>query len=695
MTTSRAMRVVFAMVTCWTAAGFIPRVPVGKSFAISPGRSSSSLASRTVARTGDAVAREDPTLAEKLKERIAQFIEGFEESGTPCLPQYSGDKEEARKEELVQKRTEYEWIGKSGDIFENTPFLKANPVPADEVPKLSWGLRVAEAFVKITAGLIKGSIKTGIILGALEQPEMARELQKEFATELRTEFKDLRAETMSDYDRLHSPPMDTPKSVYDFEDDDAFARNRLQGGNCITIQKCTQITYEKLQLSLEQPEYVDFKEKVHQLYLNEKLFVVDQELLADMAPKSEDLEKFLAPCIALFEYDDDNQDLLPIKPIGIQLNQGTVASPIFMPEDSVDGDTTWSIAKLCFEASDFIIHEVVSHLTYTHIVLEGPMVSMNRQLSPDHPINRLLRPHFEGTAYINLQAQEVLIVEGGSVDIVQANDIKDSWGLCVQELTKRISQDFSPPADFAARGMDTTHFPGRYMYRDVGTAYWNAILNWVTEYMDIYYADDEEMNNDYELQAFITELSSTNVEIADDGVSNSVTGGQMAWLSEYHSGSLGKKAFMAKVIATFIYTASTLHAAVNFPQADSMSYSPSCPGAMYAAPPTEKGARTHEDMMAYMQPMYLAATQVQSMTLLGTVHHTRLGHYPPLHFHDIRVHRPLGTFMRAIEDIGTELTVTNADIVTKWVAKEKEAHDATNFAYTTLMPDLIPQSINI
>ena len=38
----------------------------------------------------------------------------FKESGTPCLPQYSGDKEEARKEELVQKRTEYEWIGKSG-----------------------------------------------------------------------------------------------------------------------------------------------------------------------------------------------------------------------------------------------------------------------------------------------------------------------------------------------------------------------------------------------------------------------------------------------------------------------------------------------------------------------------------------------------------------------------------------------------
>lgn len=53
------------------------------------------------------------------------------------------------------------------------------------------------------------------------------------------------------------------------------------------------------------------------------------------------------------------------------------------------------------------IHEIVSHLTYTHLVLEGPMVAMNRQLSVDHPINTLLRPHLEGTAFINLEAQEV------------------------------------------------------------------------------------------------------------------------------------------------------------------------------------------------------------------------------------------------------------------------------------------------
>ncbi|CAN0269368.1 unnamed protein product, partial [Laminaria digitata] len=65
----------------------------------------------------------------------------------------------------------------------------------------------------------------------------------------------------------------------------------------------------------------------------------------------------------------------------------------------------WKIAKACFESADFIIHEVVSHLGNTHIVLEGPVVAMNRQLPKEHPIYDLLQPHLEGTAFINYFAQ--------------------------------------------------------------------------------------------------------------------------------------------------------------------------------------------------------------------------------------------------------------------------------------------------
>lgn len=44
-----------------------------------------------------------------------------------------------------------------------------------------------------------------------------------------------------------------------------------------------------------------------------------------------------------------------------------------------------------------------------------------------------------------------------------------------------------------------------------------------------------------------------------------------------------------QVIATLIYTASTLHAAVNFPQGPFMSFNPSCPGSVYEPPPHRQG----------------------------------------------------------------------------------------------------------
>lgn len=50
---------------------------------------------------------------------------------------------------------------------------------------------------------------------------------------------------------------------------------------------------------------------------------------------------------------------------------------------------------------------------------------------------------------------------------------------------------------------------------------------------------------------------------------------------------------MQQVIASWIYSASTLHAAVNFPQKPSMSFVPSCPGSMFAPPPTDKVCTAH------------------------------------------------------------------------------------------------------
>ncbi|CAN0408228.1 unnamed protein product, partial [Laminaria digitata] len=78
-----------------------------------------------------------------------------------------------------------------------------------------------------------------------------------------------------------------------------------------------------------------------------------------------------------------------------------------------------------------------------------------------------------------------------------------------------------------------------------------------------------------------------------------------------------------QVFASLIYTASTLHAAVNFPQKPSMSFVPSSPGSVYAPIPTDKSERTKEDYMSYLVPMEIALRHVAVLTLLGSIHHTR------------------------------------------------------------------------
>lgn len=39
---------------------------------------------------------------------------------------------------------------------------------------------------------------------------------------------------IGDYEDLHAFPIKTPDSVYDYDEDDAFARQRLQGKKCFS-----------------------------------------------------------------------------------------------------------------------------------------------------------------------------------------------------------------------------------------------------------------------------------------------------------------------------------------------------------------------------------------------------------------------------------------------------------------------------
>ncbi|CAM9988636.1 unnamed protein product [Ectocarpus sp. 4 AP-2014] len=592
--------------------------------------------------------------------------------GVTSLPQDPEADQANRKKQLEERKEEYRWSTEGPP--EGVPYLDGFP-PDEELPSVTWTTDLVASVLKIAVGTVRGSLGAGEIMEALTDPEKA----KTFATRVRDLIRanssiDERPADIGDYEDLHAFPIKNPRSMFDWDDDEAFARLRLQGGNCVVLEKCTQATREKLKVLDSDPVYKTLKSKVDSLMDEGKLFVVDHELLKDMeAYPIEGVERYLTPSVALFEVIDD--DLLPIRPIGIQLSQGEEATPIFTPEDG----NNWLIAKACFESADFIIHEIVSHLGNTHVVLEAPMVAVNRCLPKEHPVYDLLKPHMEGTALINWGAQDLLIQPDSAVDILQANDIESSWDLVLEQVLKRIAGDFSPEADFASRQITKEDFPGRYPYRDYGMRYWEATHTWVKEYLDIYYKSDQDVEEDYELQAMIKEL----VDIA-----------KVYWLKDYYTTD-DKKAFIAKVIASWIYSASTLHAAVNFPQKPSMSFVPSCPGSVYAPPPIDKRERTFDEFMDYLPPMEIATIHVAVLTLLGDVFYTKLGQYETHNFDDDRMLEPLAKFQQAIEDIEDDLVVDNADVVSGWRQRGKGRRAASNMAYTTLLPDNIPQSINI
>ncbi|CAN0249624.1 unnamed protein product [Pylaiella littoralis] len=672
MTSSRAMKVAVLALVATTGSAFV--IPTPQATSLSKGIGGVDKGSTTRAPTS----RGDASAVAPLNTFSFSSITNFfnrDREGETSLPQDPKADQAQRKRQLDKKKKLYEWSTEGIPV--GTPYLKGFP-PNDEIPALPWITGVVGAALQIIVGTIRGSVGAGEIAEAISDPEEAKIFARRVGDIIAANFESNERPTdIEDYKDLHAFPVKTPDSVFDWEDDEAFARLRLQGANCVVLKKASQATRDKLKVLDSDPAYKNLRSKVDALLEEGKLFVVDHELLQGMKEQPVDgIPRYLTPCVALFEVVED--DLLPIRAIGIQAcecYQGEEATPVFTPADGYN----WQIAKACFESADFIIHEVVSHLGNTHVVLEAPMVAMNRCLPQEHPVHDLLSPHLEGTAFINWGAQELLIPVGAPVDRLMANEVEDSWDLVLAQVLKRISGDFSPEADFAAREITEKDFPGRYPYRDFGLRYWDATHTWVKEYLDIYYTSDKDIEDDYELQEFLTEL----VETA-----------KVDWLKDFETTD-DKKALLAKVIASWIYSASTLHAAVNFPQKPSMSFVPSCPGSVYAPPPTDKALRTKEDYLNYLPPMEIATLHVAVLTLLGSVFYTRLGQYEEDQFADDRMRAPLAKFKQALEEIEVDIVDSNAEVVVGWRNRGKDKKDAANFGYTTLLPDNIPQSTNI
>uniref|UniRef100_A0A8C2EN89 Arachidonate 5-lipoxygenase n=1 Tax=Cyprinus carpio TaxID=7962 RepID=A0A8C2EN89_CYPCA len=434
--------------------------------------------------------------------------------------------------------------------------------------------------------------------------------------------------------------------MQDWNKDYMFGYQFLNGCNPVMIRKCMKLP-DKFPVTPEMVEGFLKKGSTLQEELQAgNIYIVDYEILNGV-PAASSERHLTAPICLLYKNELDQ-----IVPIAIQLSQAPgEMSPIFLPSDNT---YDWMLAKMWVRSSDFLVHQLVTHLLKTHLLSEVFEMAMYRQLSAVHPVYKLLMPHVRFTIAINARAREKLISKDG---------IFTGMGKLIQNAMKTLTyESLCFPEDIKARGMEDVP---KYYYRDDGKMVWKAIHCFVSAVIKIYYRSDKAVQKDVEIQEFVK-------DVACFGMNN----------SDNFPKSLSSREQLVEYLTAVIFTASAQHAAVNFGQFDWYGWIPNSPSTMRKPPPQQKG---QVDLKHIMESL---PDRECSSKVLGTVwsltrtqeNELYLGTYPDMYFTEQPVKEAIKTFRHKLDE------VTN--II-------KSRNEKLTLGYCYLSPDKIPNSVAI
>ena len=369
-----------------------------------------------------------------------------------------------------------------------------------------------------------------------------------------------------------------------------------------------------------------------------------------------------------------------LQPICIQLAQkfNAETAPIFTPNNCSDANDLnllkWRAAKYNVNAVSAMQHESVAHLGDCHLIIEPIVVASNRQLSVQHPVLTLLKPHFRFTININDDALTGLIAPGGVVAVNVGVSIESTRALLTQAHMNWRWDENNPDQLFKLRGVDTLpSFP----FRDDTRLLWTATRDFVSSYLRSYYHSDQDVVQDNELQAWIGELVSP-LYCGFKGLNG---------LAHHADGSatLDNLDYLIDMVAQIIYIAGPQHASVNYAQFPLMSYMPSVGGTIYQAPPTRSlKLQSPDDLMAWYPPLDVALYTSSFEYLLSQVQFDTFGHYDSNnrvpYFADPRIPPLVADFQDALALIEIEI---------------RKRNKTRPIPYPFQLPSMIPNSVSI
>ncbi|MEE3718259.1 lipoxygenase family protein [Tumidithrix elongata RA019] len=465
-------------------------------------------------------------------------------------------------------------------------------------------------------------------------------------------------------------------------EDRVFASQRVAGVNPLVIQRLTTIPEKFPITDTDYQTVMGAEDSLEQAIQENRLYIADYEVLQEVQlgtvqDGNKTVQKYLCHPIALFAVEPGDYPNRKLVPVAIQCYQKPSSdNPIFTAPSlhaSASERWAWQMAKLTVQIADSNYHELISHLGRTHLWMEPIAIATYNQLEAPHPLGILLTPHFEGTLYINDSATKGLVNRGGTVDKIAAGTLESSVLLSLKGAKGYpfAFNESSLPKTLEHRGVDDANALPDYPYRDDALLLWDAIHNWVSGYLKIFYADDVKVLNDACLQNWIAEL------VASDR-------GQMTEIGEVTEEDptprIRTLQYLIEAVTLIIFTGSAQHAAVNFPQSSLMTYMPNMPMAGYREAPKSVTGIQEADYFDLLPSLAQSENQLNMTYLLGSVYYTQLGIYGDRYFTNELVNGCLQVFNQRLAEIELEIKARN---------EKRPTH------YDVLLPSKIPQSINI
>ena len=297
-----------------------------------------------------------------------------------------------------------------------------------------------------------------------------------------------------------------------------FARQFLQGAHAEMLVACKDVSQipewlmRKKEFTRALAALQEGTPRINKHIVQEiahgRVFLLDLENVSQFYSTidAEEKKKFLAlgPLCVFYLCDDPDRrfssNIMALLPLVITLDAQDSESPVYSP---LDDPWLWQLAKAFVSSADAQVHFTVSLLLNTCVGLEPWAISLHESLSTMHPLWKLLYPYMRYKCSESLGIKSALFGDSGILEGMFPLGEEGVTQLLTEAIQDWSLEDMAFPMTLAMRGLDGTDKLPEYPYRDDGLLIWCCVSDFVTSYLDCYYAEDEDVEQDYEVQNFL------------------------------------------------------------------------------------------------------------------------------------------------------------------------------------------------